>query len=156
MRPLASPIGSRYANEGQGPGPGHGQGRDKGKDTGREGAELRRAPVRPDGLIEVLLLLELGLGLHDLLLEVHDGHLPDLDLLERLHVFAACLCRLLRILLALALEGGDGAGLHLGLGPKALDLRLEVPLVVLGDAEQVDLLLRVVLHLQRGAGAARE
>lgn len=45
-----------------------------------------QVPVCAHCLVQVLLLLELGLPLLDALLQVNDGHLPQLDLLQRRHV----------------------------------------------------------------------
>lgn len=46
-------------------------------------------PVRPHRLVQVLLLLELVLALRDFLLQIDDGHLAQLHLLQRLRATPA-------------------------------------------------------------------
>mmetsp|Transcript_148054 Transcript_148054/g.258764 ORF Transcript_148054/g.258764 Transcript_148054/m.258764 type:complete len:445 (+) Transcript_148054:213-1547(+) len=50
-----------------------------------------QVPIRPHGLVQVLLLLQLGLTLADLLLQVGDGHGADLHLLQGGVVLGRCL-----------------------------------------------------------------
>mmetsp|Transcript_39020 Transcript_39020/g.96027 ORF Transcript_39020/g.96027 Transcript_39020/m.96027 type:complete len:542 (-) Transcript_39020:133-1758(-) len=100
-----------------------------------------QVPVGAHSLVQILLLLQLLLPLLNRLLQIHDRHLPDLDLLKRLEVLSRSVRRLLPVLLSLLLERIDHLALLLSLCLVPHNLGLQVLLGVLLHLYEVRLLL---------------
>ena len=108
--------------------------------------------VGANSLVHALLRLELRVSVRDALLQVDDRHLAHLHLLERLEELRRRGARLVGKLLPLLLQTEDSLRLFRSLGSVPGDLLLQRLLVVLGDADEVSLLLRGGFRLRLELG----
>eukprot|EP01137_Pigoraptor_chileana_P008978 Opistho-2@56554 len=98
--------------------------------------------IRSHGLVEILLLLELRLGLGNFLLVVKDHHLANLDLLHRLQTPLRHLRRLVNVAVAFLLQLVNQVALLHSLVLVSRYLLLEVLLLLLVDLDERRLLVR--------------